>query len=103
MGLKQKRRGADLIRYVAGFMMVFKVIETAYGSVVTYISIGPLVEQMTKQMPPQSANAPDLSFIMPIAMYVGIGFTLLVGLVMFFFYLFSFLTFSKMETKSQFS
>ena len=103
MGLMQKRLGADLIRYVAGFMMVFKVIETAYGCVVNYLSIGPVVEQMTKQMPPQPANAPDVSFIMEIAMYVGIGFAILFGLVMFVFYLFSFLTFSKKETQSQFS
>ena len=103
MALKQKRLGADLIRNVAGFMMVFKAIETAYGCVVNYLSIGPLVEQMTKQMPSQPANAPDFSFIMEIAMYFGIGFAILFGLVMFVFYLFSFLTFSKKETRSQFS
>ena len=37
------------------------------------------------------------------SMYVGIGFAILFGLVMFVFYVFSFLTFSKKETQSQFS
>ena len=103
LGLKQKRLGADLIRYVAGFMMVFKVIETAYSCFLNYLSIGPAVEQTMKQMPPQAANAPDFGMFIEIGMYIAIGLAILMGLTMFFFYLFAFLSFSKKETLSRFS
>ena len=103
MGLQQKRLGANLIRSVSGFMLIFKVAETAYGCVVGYLSIGPIKEQTMKQMPAQPANAPDMGMIIDIGMYVGLGIAVLFGLVMFFFYLFSFLSFSKQETLSQFS
>lgn len=103
MGLQQKRLGANLIRSVSGFMLIFKVAETAYGCVVGYLSIGSIKEQTMKQMPAQPANAPDMGMIIDIGMYVGLGIAVLFGLVMFFFYLFSFLSFSKQETLSQFS
>ena len=103
MGLQQKRLGANLIRFTSAFMLIFKVAETAYGCMVGFLSIGPTKEQMTKQMPPQPANAPDMGMFIEIGMYVGLAFAVLFGLVMFFFYLFSFLSFSKQETLSQFS
>ncbi len=103
MGLQQKKLGANLIRFISAFMLVFKVAETAYGCVVGYLSIGPTKEQTMKQMPPQSADAPDMGMFIEIGMYVGLGLAVLFGLVMFFFYLFSFLSFSKQETLSQFS
>ncbi len=103
MGLQQKRLGANLIRFVSGFMLIFKVAETAYGCVVGYLSIGPIKEQTIKQMPAQPANGPDMGMIIDIGMYIGLGIAVLFGLVMFFFYLFSFLSFGKQETLSQFS
>ena len=79
-------------------MLIFKVVETAYGCIVNYLSIGPTIEQTLKQMPPQPANAPDLGMIIEIGMYVGIGIAAAFGLAMFFFYLFAFLSFSKHKT-----
>ena len=102
-GLQQKQKGARLIRNIAGFMAIFKIAETAYGCIVNYISIGPVMEQTTRQMQEQQANGPDLGFVIQIAMYVSIGLAIGIGLVMFFFYLFTFLRFSKRETLSQFS
>jgi len=102
-GLQQKLKGARLIRNVAGFMAIFKIAETAYGCVVNYLSIGPVMEQTTKQMQEQQPNGPDLGFVIQIAMVVSIGLAVVFGLVMFFFYLFTFLRFSKQETLSQFS
>ena len=103
LGLQQKRLGAKLIRFVSGFMLVFKVAETAYISIVNFLSIGPVIEQSMKQMPNQPAGGPDLGMIVQIGMYVGIGFVIASALVMFTFYLFSFLAFSKQKTLSQFS
>ena len=103
LSLKQKRLGANLIRFVSGFMLIFKIAETAYGCVVNYLSIGPTIEQTMKQMPPQPANAPDFGMFIEIGMYIAIGFAIFMGLTMFFFYLFAFLSFSKKETLSQFS
>ncbi len=103
LGLKQKRLGANLIRFVSGFMLIFKIAETAYGCVVNYLSIGPAIEQTMKQMPQQPANAPDFATFIEIGMYIAIGLAILMGLTMFFFYLFAFLSFSKKETLSQFS
>ena len=103
MGLQQKRLGANLIRFVSGFMLFFKVAETVYGCVVGYLSIGPIKEQTIKQMPAQPANGPDMGMFIEIGMFVGLGIAVLFGLIMFIFYLFSFLSFSKQETLSQFS
>jgi len=103
LGLQKKRIGATVIRLVSAFMLVFKVVETAYGCVVNYLSIGPTVEQTLKQMPQQPPNGPDMGMLIQIGMFVGIGFTVLIGLVMFFFYLFAFLSYSKQQTLSQFS
>ena len=103
LGLKQKRLGANLIRCVSGFMLIFKILETAYGCIVNYFSIGPTIEQTMKQMPAQPANAPDFGLFIEIGMYIAIGIAILMGLTMFFFYLFAFLSFSKKETLSQFS
>lgn len=103
LGLKQKRLGANLIRFIAGFMLVLKVAETAFSSILQYLSIGPTIEQSIKNMPPQQANGPDVGMIMQGTMFAVIGFTIFFALVMFVFYLFSFLTFSKRETLSQFS
>ncbi len=101
-GLQQKLAGARMIRNVSGFMMVFKIVETAYGCVVNYMSIGPTMEQTMKQMP-QQPNAPDMGTFIEVLMYVSVGVTILFGLGMFFFYLFTFLRFSKKDTLSQFS
>lgn len=103
LGLKQKRLGANLIRCVSGFMLIFKILETSYGCIVNYFSIGPTIEQTMKQMPAQPANAPDFGLFIEIGMYIAIGIAILMGLTMFFFYLFAFLSFSKKETLSQFS
>lgn len=103
LGLKQKRSGANLIRFVAGFMLVLKVAETAFSSILQYLAIGPTIEQTMKNMPPQQANGPDVGMIMQWMIFAGIGFTIFIALAMFIFYLFSFLTFSKQETLSQFS
>lgn len=104
-GLQQKGKGARLIRNISGFMVIFKFIETAYRCVVNYLSIGPAMEQATKQMqqPQQQVNALDLGMVIQIAMVASIGVALLFGFIMFLFYLFSFLKFSKQETLSQFS
>ena len=104
MALQQKRLGANLIRFTSAFMMVFKIIETVYGIVVGYMNFGPVKEQVTKQMQ-ADPNAPkiDMGFVLDIGMYIGLGFVVLMGLVMFIFYLFAFLNFSKQQTLSQFS
>jgi hypothetical protein len=105
-GLQQKRKGARLIRNIAGFMVIFKFIETAYGCVVNYLSIGPAMEQATKQMQQQQqqqADSLDLGMVIQIAMVASIGIAILIGVIMFLFYLFSFLKFSKQETLAQFS
>ena len=104
-GLQQKQKGARLIRNISGFMVIYKIIETAYGCVVNFLSIGPAMEQATKQMQQQQqqANGLDIGLVMQIAMYTSIGVAILFGLIMFLFYLFSFLKFSKQETLSQFS
>lgn len=102
-GLQQKQKGARLIRNISGFMVIFKIIETAYSCVVNYLSMGPAMEQATKQMQQQQANGLDLGLVIQIAMVASIGVAILFGLIMFLFYLFSFLKFSKQETLSQFS
>lgn len=102
MGLQQKRLGANLIRFISGFMILFKIIETAYGCVATYLMKGPLKEQTIKQMQ-QQPDAPDMSQFFDIMIFIGIGFAILFGLIMFVFYLFAFLSFSKQQTLSQFS
>lgn len=103
LGLRQKKAGASLIRFVSGFMLVFKVAETAFAVILNYLSIGPTIEQSIQQMPPQQADGPDMGMIVQIMMFAIIGLTVLFALVMFAFYLFSFLTFSKQKTLSQFS
>ena len=103
LGLKQKRTGANLIRFIAGFMLVLKVAETAFTSILQYFAIGPTIEQTMKNMPPQQANGPEMGMVIQWMFFAGIGFAIFIALVMFIFYLFSFLTFSKRETLSQFS
>ena len=102
MGLQQKRLGANLIRFTSAFMMVFKVIETVYGCVLALFTFGQVKEQTMKQMQ-ADPNSRDMGFILDIGLYVGLGFVVLIGLVMFVFYLFAFLSFSKQQTLSQFS
>ena len=104
MGLKQKILGASLIRWTSGFMVVFKVLETAYGTIAGYLLFGPIKEQAIKQMQ-ADPNGPkiDMSFIFDIGMYVGLGFVVVLGFVLFLFYLFAFLSFSKQKTLSFFS
>jgi len=104
MGLKQKLKGAKLIRSTAGFMVVFKIVETVYGTVAGYLLFGPIKEQMIKQMQ-ADPNGPkiDMGFIFDIGMYVGLAFVVLMGLAMFLFYLFAFLKFNKQQTLAQFS
>lgn len=104
MGLKQMMRGAKLIRFTSGFMVVFKVVETIYGVVAASFMMGPIKEQMAKQMQadPNTAKV-DIGAFIEIGMYVGMAFVVVLGLAMFLFYLFTFLKFSKQETLSQFS
>ena len=103
LGLKQKRSGANLIRFVSGLMLVLKVAETAFSTVLNYLSIGPMIEQTMKNLPPQQANGPDMGMVIQAMMFAGIAFAIFVAIVMFVFYFFSFLTFSKQKTLSQFS
>jgi len=103
LGLQRKIRGAHLIRLVAGFMLIFKVLETAFGCVINYLTLGPILEDTLKQIPDQPADGPDMAVVISIVTYVGVGVGLVVGVVMFLFYLFTFLRFSKQETLSQFS
>ncbi len=104
MGLKQKRIGAQLIRFTSGFMVVFKIVETIYGVVAASFLLGPMKEQVTKQMQ-ADPNAPqiDIGMFVEIGVYVGMAFVVLMGLAMLLFYLFTFLKFSKQQTLSQFS
>jgi hypothetical protein len=103
-GLQQKRFGANLIRGISGFMLVFKIIETTFGAVFTFMSIDSIVEQAKKNMDSQP-NAPpfDMGQVMPIIFYAVIGVSIAMGVAMFLFYLFTFLHFSKQKTLSQFS
>jgi len=103
LGLKQKRSGANLIRFVSVFMLVFKIAETAFFSILNYLAIGPTIEQATKQMPAQPTGGPDVGMMVQFGMFAVIGLTIVIALVMFAFYLSSFLTFSKQKTLSQFS
>ena len=56
-----------------------------------------------KQMQEQQPNAPDMGMFIQVVMYVSVGVAIVFGLGMFFFYLFTFLRFSKQETLSKFS
>jgi hypothetical protein len=104
MGLQQKRLGALLIRGISAFMLVFKIAETAFAAVITYLSIDALKAQVLKDMPKQSNNSElDMSSYLEIGLYLGIGFAIAVGVLMFLFYLFSFLTFNRQKTLSQFN
>ena len=103
LGLKQKRSGANLIRYVSAFMLVFKIAETAFFSILNYLAIGPTIEQTIKQMPAQPSGGPDVGMMVQFGMFAVIGLTIVIALVMFAFYLSSFLTFSKQKTLAQFS
>lgn len=104
LGLQQKRRGANLIRYTAAFMVFFKLVETVYGVVVGLMMTGPLKKQITEQMQNQP-NQPqvDIGPFIEIGMWVGLGFAVLFGLAMLLFYLFTFLFFNKQTTLAQFS
>jgi hypothetical protein len=102
-GLKQKRSGANLIRFISGFMLVLKVVETAFTAILNYLAIGPTIEQTMKNLPPQQANGPDMGMVIQAMMMAGIAFAIFIAMVMFVFYLSSFLTFSKQKTLSQFS
>ena len=103
-GLKQKRFGANLIRGISGFMLLFKLAETALGAISTYQSMGPAKDQIMKDLQSQP-NAPpfDMGQFLEIGFYVAIGFVIVIGLAMFLFYLFTFLHFSKQRTLSQFN
>ncbi|MCY2983294.1 MAG: hypothetical protein NTY15_06595 [Planctomycetota bacterium] len=103
LGLKQKRAGANLIRFISGFMLVLKVAETTFVAILNYLAIGPTIEQTMKNLPPQQANGPDMGMVIQGMMFAGIAFAIFIAIVMFVFYLFSFLTFSKQKTLSQFS
>jgi hypothetical protein len=104
LGLKQQRKGANLIRNTSVFMLVFKVVETVYGVVVGFVFMGEIKAQMLESMDKQP-NRPemDMGWVLDIGLYVGFGFAIAFGLIMFLFYLFTFLHFSKPATMAQFS
>jgi hypothetical protein len=103
-GLKQKRRGANLIRSTAAFMVIFKLVETVYGVVVGLMMTEPLKKQIAEQMQNQpNPPAVDLGQFIEIGMWVGLGVAGLFGLFMLLFYLFTFLFFCKQTTLAQFS
>jgi hypothetical protein len=102
-GLKQRRIGAKLMRGVSAFMMVFKLIETGFGAVYSYMSVDAIVAQATKDIANQPNKPPfDMEQFMQIAIFIGIGLTLAFGLAMFAFYLFNFLHLRKDRTLAQF-
>lgn len=104
MGLQQKRLGALLIRGISAFMLVFKIAETAFAAVFTYLGMDAIKAQVLKDMPKQP-NGPDIDIgsFLEIGFFVGIGLTIAMGVFMFLFYLFSFLTFNRQKTLSQFN
>lgn len=103
-GLKQTRSGANLIRFTAAFMIVFKLVETVYGVVVGLMMTEPLKKQIAEQMQNQPNPPPiDIGQFIEIGMWVGLGVAGLFGLFMLLFYLFTFLFFCKKTTLAQFS
>ncbi|MFY8201876.1 MAG: hypothetical protein ACOVLE_14465 [Pirellula staleyi] len=104
MGLQQKRLGALLIRGISAFMLVFKIVETAFTAVFTYLSMDAVKAQVMKDMQKQP-NGPDIDMgsFLEIGLFVGIGLSIGFGVLMFLFYLFSFLTFNRQKTLSQFN
>jgi hypothetical protein len=104
MGLQQKRLGAMLIRGISAFMLIFKIAETAFAVVFTYLSMDAIKAQVLKDMPKQP-NGPDIDmgFFLEISLYVGIGLSIAFGVFMFLFYLFAFLRFNQQKTLSQFN
>ena len=103
MGLQQKRLGALLIRGISAFMLIFKIAETAFKVAFTYLSMDAIKTQVLKDMPKQP-NAPDIDMgsILEIILFVWIGLLVAFGVFMFLFYLFTFLTFNRQKTLSQF-
>lgn len=104
LGLKQKLRGANLIRFTSAFMVFLKLVETAYGVVVGFMMIEPMKQQLNDQMQNQPEQpGVDIGAFIEIGIYVGISFAVVMGLAMLAFYLFTFLFFSKQTTLAQFS
>ena len=104
MGLQQKRLGALLIRGISAFMLIFKIAETAFAVVFTYLNMDAIKAQVLKDMPKQP-NGPDIDmgFFLEIGLFVGIGLSIAFGVLMFLFYLFAFLRFNQQKTLSQFN
>lgn len=103
-GLQQKRLGATLIKGISAFMVFFKIAET--GVAVAQVSLGfdqVKEEALKKAASNKDVSQQDMSAILDIGMYVGLGFIVAIGLFMLFFYLFTFLHFSKQSTQQQFS
>jgi hypothetical protein len=106
-GLKQKRSGANLIRFTAAFMVVFKLVETVYDVIVGLMITGPISKQLAEQMQKQPNQSEEiigqLMKIGEILMLYALVFGALFGLFMLLFYLFTFLFFCKKTTLAQFS
>jgi ABC-type transport system involved in multi-copper enzyme maturation permease subunit len=104
LGMRQKRTGATLIRAISGFMLLFKVLETVFGVVQGYLAFDEVKAKMMKDMA-ANQNGPqvDMEQFLNIGLYFGLAIVVVMGLVMFIFYLASFLHFSKQSTLDQFS
>ena len=103
-GLQQKSRGANLIRNISIFMVIWKLIETLYGVVVGYLVTGLIKDQVLEQMQNQPNPPPmDMGPVVEIGMFIGLAVAAIFGLTMLLFYLFTYLYFRKPQTIAQFS
>jgi uncharacterized membrane protein YidH (DUF202 family) len=102
-GLQQKRAGARLITNVSIFMILFKIVETAFGAVNFYMGFPAIKEEVLKKIA-ADPNPPkiDLGPYLDIGFYVAMVFVIAIGLVMLLFYLFTYLHFCKRDVVAQF-
>jgi len=104
LGLKQKQKGAMLIRSISAFMLMFKVLETAFASIFIYASKDATIQQIKQQSAQRPNNAPfDIEDFMGYFFVAMVAFAIFIGLFMFVFYLLTFLHFNKKQTQSQFN
>lgn len=97
--LRRRMRGAQLLRWCAGFMAALTLVQSSYQ-----IFLIPSTHAMMVQDLKEKANqAPEgIDTIMNVAFVVQIVFAVLFALLFFAFYLWAFLHLSKESTLEQF-
>ena len=105
LGLMRKTIGLNLVKWTAGILIPFKLVESIFSNIYTYMKRDDILEPMKIQMrnqPDGAEKLAQLEHLFEAFIFVAIGMAVIWSIVLICFYLYVFLHTSRPSVRAAF-